>query len=264
MPDTSTRTYFSDAGRHVYGLGAMAIGLVGLVWGDFADIWQPIQAFGNVPHRKGLAYLVAICLLAAGAALQWGRTARVGAQVVAALNFIFAVFWLPRVIGFPQIYGTWGGFFEALAPATAGVILSATLLPEISTGASTIAQAARYVFGICVVSFAIVHFIYIPQTAAMVPKWTPPGQTFWAVATGCFHLMAGLAILSGVIPVLACRLLTLMLIVFGALVWLPQPFAHIHDHTAWAGNAVNLALVGTAWVFADWFAKTQATANKQS
>ena len=113
-----TRRLLSNSGIHVYGFGAMAIGLVGLVWGDFADIWQPIQAFGNVPHRKALAYLIAVSLLLAGAAIQWRRTAQAGALVVAALNALFAVFWLPRVIGFPRIYGTWSGFFEALAPVT--------------------------------------------------------------------------------------------------------------------------------------------------
>jgi uncharacterized membrane protein YphA (DoxX/SURF4 family) len=102
-----------------------------------------------------------------------------------------------------------------------------------------------------VLSFGAGHFFAIPQTAGMVPGWIPPGQWFWAVATGVAHLLAGLSILSGVLDVLGSRLLTLMLAGFGALVWAPALFAQPREHMVWAGNAVNLALIGAAWVVAD-------------
>jgi hypothetical protein len=49
----------------------------------------------------------------------------------------------------------------------------------------------------------------------MVPKWIPPGQHFWAVATGVAFLLASAAILSGVLAVLAARLLTVMQLKLG-------------------------------------------------
>jgi len=52
-----SRTALSNLGSRVYGLGAVALGLVGLVWGDFAAVWQPVQA--GVPHREVLAYVAA-------------------------------------------------------------------------------------------------------------------------------------------------------------------------------------------------------------
>ena len=51
---------------------------------------------------------------------------------------------------------------------------------------------------------------------------------------------------------LASRLLTVMLIGFGLLVWLPAPFADPHKLINWAGNAQNLAITGAAWVVADY------------
>ncbi len=36
----SNRRALSNLGSHVYGLGAIALGLIGLVWGDFASVWQ--------------------------------------------------------------------------------------------------------------------------------------------------------------------------------------------------------------------------------
>lgn len=247
-----SRKALSNHGMRVYGLGAIALGLVGLIWGDFATNWQPIQALPfAVPHRMALAYVAAAGLLSAGVAIQWRRSARVGLLVLAILYFIFALLWLPRVIGFPQIFGTWGGFLEAMSLVPAAVIVYASLEPHDSAWASGAVRISRLFFGVCALSFGLVHFTALPQTAAMVPQWIPPGQLFWAVATGVFHLLAGIAILSGVLDVLGSRLLTAMLATFSALVWAPRLFAQPHEHVVWAGNAFNLAIVGAAWVVAD-------------
>jgi hypothetical protein len=34
----------TNVGIRVYGLAAVALGTVGLVWGDFALVWQPVPA----------------------------------------------------------------------------------------------------------------------------------------------------------------------------------------------------------------------------
>lgn len=245
-----SRTDLSNLGRRVYGLGAVALGLVGLVWGNFATVWQPVQTVG-IPNHGALAYATAACLLSAGVAIQWRRSAPAGLLVLAILYFIFALLWLPRVIGFPQLFGTWAGFLEEFALVAAAVVVYSSLLPRDSAGSHRTARIGRLSFGVCVLSFGLSHFFAIPQTAGMVPKWIPPDQQFWAVATGIAHLLAGVAILSGVLDVLGSRLLTVMLITFGVLVWAPALFAQPREHMAWAGNAINLALIGAAWVVAD-------------
>jgi uncharacterized membrane protein YphA (DoxX/SURF4 family) len=241
-----------DAGIHVYGLGAIVLGLVGLVWGDFAAVWQPVPA--NTPHRTALAYIAAGSLLSAGASMQWRRIAQAGVVVLAILYFIFALLWLPRVVGYPQIFATWGGFLEQFSLVAAALVVYACLAPSDSAWAIRTARIGRLLYGVCVLSFALDHFFALKETAKMVPAWIPPGQQFWAVATGIFHLLAGLAILSGVLDVLASRLLTAMLIAFGALIWAPSVFATPHEHFVWAANAINLALAGAAWVIADYIA----------
>jgi len=245
------RRVSSNLGIHVYGLAGIALGVIGLVWGDFATVWQPIQSLGNVPHREALAYIAAVCLLLGGATLQWRRTAQAGAVLLAILYFICALFWVPRVIGYPRIVGTWSGFLEEFSLVAAAVIVYASLATRESARMVRTAKIGHLVFGICVLSFGLNHFFALPQTADMVPKWIPPGQQFLAAATGVAFLLASLAILSGVLSVLATRLLTVMLVIFGALVWAPALFAHPHEHTVWAGNAINLALVGAAWIVAD-------------
>lgn len=263
VPLMLNRRAISNVGSRVYGLGAVALGIVGLVWGDFATNWQPIQTVG-VSHREALAYVTAACLFLAGLAVQWRRSAKAGFLVLAVLYFIFAMLWLPRVIGYPQIFGTWGGMLEEMAPAAAAVVGYASMLPHGSAAATRADRIGRLSFGVCAVSFGLVHFTAVPQTAAMVPSWIPPGQTFWAVATGVAHLLAGVAILTGVLAPLASRLLTAMLVGFGVLVWLPALFANPRGHMTWAGNAVNLTLIGAAWVVADLIASSKRLARERS
>lgn len=215
--------------------------------------WVPVQP--EVPHRVLLAYVTALLLVVGGLAVLWRRSAPAGAILLAILYVIFAMLWLPRVIGFPQIYGTWGGFFEELGPAPAALIIYAVCSRGDPARRERLAQVARYVFGVCVLSFAAEHFTALPQTAEMVPAWIPPGQKFWAIATGVFYVLAGIAILSGVVATLAARLLTAMFIGYSLLIWFPRLFMNPHGHNVWAGNGVNLTMAGAAWVVADWLAR---------
>jgi len=44
--------------------------------------------------------------------------------------------------------------------------------------------------------------------------------------------------------------LTAMFVVFGILVHAPTIFTAPHTHFNWAANAINFALIGSAWVIA--------------
>lgn len=78
-------------GRHVYGLAAILFGVISLVWRDFGAPWQQIQVFGNVPHREVLVYLAAAVEIVGGLAIQWRRTARVGAVALGCVFLFFAL-----------------------------------------------------------------------------------------------------------------------------------------------------------------------------
>jgi uncharacterized membrane protein YphA (DoxX/SURF4 family) len=243
-----------NLGARIYGLAAIVLGLVGLAWGDFAAVWQPVPA--GIPHRAILARGVATAFVIAGAALQGRRTARAGALVLAALYAVFALLWARRVLAFPEIFATWSGTAEQLAIATGGVAAwAAQQRRAVGSGrkgsAAPVARYARLVFGLCLLAFGTAHLLYVKETAAMVPAWLPPGQRSWAIATGIFHLLGGLALLSGVRPLLAARLVTLMFVGFGLLVWAPQLVHAPVAHMSWAGNAINFALIGAAWAMAD-------------
>src|SRR5262247_1602693 len=74
--------------RAFFALGLLGLGVLGLVYGDFALQWQPVAAW--VPARQLLAYTSAAVLVAGAASLLWGRTAVVASQVL----FAYALLWL--------------------------------------------------------------------------------------------------------------------------------------------------------------------------
>jgi uncharacterized membrane protein YphA (DoxX/SURF4 family) len=236
-----------DLGRWAFGLAAIALGAVGLVWGDFAAFWQPVPA--ELPYRTTIAYSTWALLLASGAALLYRPTIRIGTAAPIIIYSIFTLLWANRVVHFPQIFGTWSGMAEQLVLLLAAIVLYVRTEP--AAAPSMTFNICQTLFGLCVISFGIIHFDALPQTAALVPRWIPPSKVFWAQATGVADIAAGIALLTGVQARLAARLLTAMFISFGIFVWLPRIFQAPAGHTVWAGNSVNLALIAAAWVFAD-------------
>ncbi len=249
-------------GRSVFGAATAALGIIGLVWADFASNWQPIPP--DLPGRQALAYLAGALLLAGGLAMLAGRATRLGGWLAAAAFAGFSIPWAIRVVRFPEIFGTWGGFAEAFALVLAAVIIAEGAL-ERDRGAAVDAERVCIVaFGVCAMAFGLNHFFALQLTAQMVPSWIPPNQMFWAVATGVFHFAAGLAIVTGIRALLAARLLGGMILGFSALVWLPNLVkAAPGGHMVWAGNAVNLALAGAAFVVADAISRRRDRAERR-
>lgn len=79
----------------------------------------------------------------------------------------------------------------------------------------------------------------------------------WVIVTGICFVLAGLAILSGIQSVLAARLLVVMFLAFNLFALPRFIFANPHQHAAWGGNALNLALVAAHWILADSIATRQ-------
>ena len=241
----------SNLGRHVFGLAAIAFGIITFWWHDF-NIWQQIRSLGNVPHRELLVSLSAATQLFGGLAIQWRKTARVGAAALAAVYLSFAILWVPHVVAEPKVYDRWGNFFEQFSLVSGALIAYTSTSHGDPQPAARLARIGYICFGICVLSFTLEQLFYLSGTASFVPKWIPPGPMFWAVTTTIALALAAIALLTGVLALLAARLLTVMLIGFGVLVWLPAPFADPHKLINWAGNAQNLAITGAAWIVADY------------
>ena len=244
----------------LYGLATLAAGVLDLIWGEFEGAHQPIQALGeHIPGQLILAYLTAVCMISAGAALLWRRTARVGALASALIYLMFGLFWLPRFHTSPQVLGfrltvfvgVLVGLFMQLIVAAGGIIVYASsFAPSASSRQRQSATVARWIFGLGSVLFGLGHLTATETPAHMIPHWMPFGGVFWAILSGIAFVAAGLAILSEVLNVWAARLLAVMVLIFEGPVLIPLVIAHPHQHMAWGGNAYNLAAAGAIAIFA--------------
>ncbi len=245
---TSSRRSMPAMGMRAFGVAAIVLGAAGFAWGDFATNWQRVGP--NVPYREALAYFTAAFETITGLAMLWRRTARAGALMLTILYSIFTLLWVIQVCAVPLVYDGWGNVFEELSLAIGGAVAYASLAPSGSLLAGKDGLVAR-LYGICPISFAIVHLINLAGVATWVPKWLPPGQMFWAITTATCFLLAAAAILSGIQAGLAARLLTAEIMGFEIFVWAPKFIAAPHEHFYWAGNAISLAMISAIWVVSD-------------
>jgi len=188
------------------------------------------------------------------------RSARFGAIVLGTVYLVFAVFWLPRfytappIIGYaPHTYiGVLGGVCSEIIVVCAAVVVYASV-SENARWIGSATTAARWVFGLCSIDFGLQHLTGIADVnnTSMVPLGMPFGQAFWEILTGTAFVLAGVAILSGLLDVLSARLLAIMLLVFMVVTLLPGLVASPHDHGSWGGNAYELIAAASAWILAD-------------
>ena len=229
----------SNFGRHVFGVAALAFGLITLAWHDYNGWHQP----------RYLIYAAAAAQIFGGAAIQFRRTAKAGAVVLGAAYLAFALMCVPGIVSAPRIYNSWGNFFEQFSLVTGPAIVYAywsSAWPR-----EILNRMGRILLGMCVASFTLEQAIYLGATAHLVPKWLPPSQMFWAVMTTVFFALAAVALLTNRMALLAARLLTMMLVIFGLLVWVPLVLSDLHSHTNWSEFAETFAIAGTAWILAD-------------
>ena len=232
-------THSSKLGRLVFGVAALAFGLIALVWHGYND-WHP---------PRYLIYAAAAALIFGGAAIPFRRSAKTGAVVLGAVYLVFALLCVSGIVAKPQIYNSWGNFFEQFSLVTGAAIVYSHLSSAWSR--EIVNRIGRILLGICTASFALEQAFYLGATANLVPKWLPPGQMFWAVATTVLFALASVALLTNRMALLATRLLTMMLVIFGLLVWAPVLLSDPHNHTNWSETAETFAIAGTAWILAD-------------
>ena len=229
----------SDLGRHVFGVAALAFGLITLAWHDYNDGHQ----------QRYIVYAAAAALIFGGATIQLRRTAKAGAAVLGAAYLVLVLRCVPGIVAAPQIYNSWGNFFEQFSLLTGTAIVYARLSSAWSP--ETVNRIGRILLGVCAASFTLEQAMYLDATAKLVPKWVPPTQMFWAVTTTVLFALAAVALLTNRMALLASRLLTMMVVGFGLLVWVPLALSNPHKHTNWSENAETFEIAGAVWILAD-------------
>jgi uncharacterized membrane protein len=237
------------AGHYVFALGIIALGVVCLAARDVI-LGQPLP--DKFSYRTASSYAAASFMLPAGAAIFWRRATPYAAASLTAFYAVVVVILIdiPYALANPASFGTYSSSAEGVAVAAAALLIFAATASLDAAQAARLTRLGQTVFGVCAVLFGFAHFVYMDLTVPLVPKYLPPSQTFWAIATGIFHIAAGVAILTRFQARAASILLTIMYASFTPLVHVPMLLADPTNHFEWTENAFNLALTGAAWVVA--------------
>lgn len=253
-----------SAGHAVFAATLIGLGILGLVRGDFAPIWNSVPP--HLPGRHLLAWVTAFVATGCGLGLVWQRSATIAARAL----FAFLLSWLlliklPYILHSPTVEVTYQSAGMTAVLVAGAWVMYAWLADErdrrwfgFATGERGL-RLARGLYGLAMLAFGLSHFFYLRLTAPLVPAFLP-WHVGWAYFTGCAYLAAGAAILSGVYARLAAVLSTVQMGMFTALVWLPLMAAGTLTAFQWGEFINSWALTAAAWVVADsyratpWFA----------
>ncbi len=245
----------ASVGHAVFAATLIALGILGLVKGDFAPIWQSVPA--SLPAREALAYLCAFISLASGVGLLWQRTAAPASRVL----FVYLLLWMLLfkvrfIVLAPTEEGSYQSCGETAVIVAGAWVLYAWLAADwdrrwlgFAVGERGV-RIARVLYGLALIAFGLSHFAYLNLTAPLVPGWLP-GPVFWAYFTGCTFLAAGAAVLIGVWARLAAALSALQIGLFTLLVWVPILAAGHISAQHWTELVVSWTLTAAGWVVAD-------------
>lgn len=237
--NTEARTpWFACIGRGVFAAAMIFIGINGFLRHDFTVAWQPVPKW--IPVRQVWVYMCALVPLASGIGIIWNRTLVVAARALLA----YTLLWL-LLVRVPDIFmrpgiGTAWAFCKIAVLAAAAWSLSGYRGLYI----------ARVLYGLSMIVFGVSHFLYLNNTAPLVPSWLP-WHVAWAYFTGAAFIAAGIAMIVGVLAGLAAALSAVQMGLFTLLVWVPIITRGGAKPSDWSEFIESIVLTACGWVVAE-------------
>lgn len=237
----------------LFAVGMIGLGVLALVYGDFAMVWQPVAPW--IPGRTALAYASGVLMLLGGVGLLFSATVAWSVRILFPYLFVWMLLKVPALVVAPGMEAVWLGFGELAVLFAGGWVLFARLgeLPAGSplgflTGDEGV-YMARMLFALSLLPIGLSHIVYVKQTAELVPAWLPYREG-WAYLTGAGQMACGLGVLFGILPRVAAFAEAGMISLFTILVWAPAIFAAPRTRLPWTAFFISWAIASGAWVVA--------------
>src|SRR5437764_14900111 len=94
----------------LFAVGMIGLGILALVYGDFALVWQPVALW--IPGRTVLAYVSGLIMLFGGAGLLWRTTRAWSARILFPYLIVWLLLKVPALVVAPRMEAVWLGFGE--------------------------------------------------------------------------------------------------------------------------------------------------------
>jgi uncharacterized membrane protein len=247
-------------GLTVFAVGMIGLGILALVYGDFAMVWQPVAPW--IPGRTALAYASGVLMLLGGIGLLLRATAAWTARILFPYLIECLLLKVPAVLVAPQIEPASTGVGELAVLLAGGWVLFARLadLPQgspltFATGENGV-RIARILFAVALLPIGLSHIMYVKETAELVPAWLPYREG-WAYLTGAGQIACGLGVLFSIFPRVAACSEAGMISLFTLLVWAPAIVAAPTTRLQWTAFFISWAIASAAWVVAQNIAPKQ-------
>ena len=241
--------------RAVFAAVTIGLGVLGLIYGNSALIWEPIPK--ALPGRAVTIYLCSLIELGTGVGLLLRPSLVLACRVL----FAFLLLWLvllklPGLFLAPQVMVSWEAFAEIAVTSAGAWCLFAVHAGaweqrhlNFAVGESGI-RAARLLLIAALPMIGLSHFVYQDLTASLVPKWLH-FSLGWTYLTGAASLTAAAGMLFGIYPRLAANLEAAMLWIFTLLVWVPRVLSSPHDQGNWSEILISAAIASGAWLVSE-------------
>ena len=248
----------------LFAVGMVGLGILALIYGDFALVWQPVAPW--FPGRTALAYASGLIMLFGGVGLLFRATAKWSARILFPYLIVWLLLKVPALIVAPQMEAVWLGFGELAVLLAGGWILFAKLAAPLegsplrfATGEKSI-KLAQIFFAISLIPIGLSHLVYVKETAELVPAWLPY-RVGWAYLTGAGQIACGLGVLLSIFPRVAAGTEAGMISLFTLLVWGPAILAAPKARLPWTAFFISWAIASAAWVVSQNTAPKHAKPN---
>src|SRR6202048_3333159 len=109
----------------LFAVGMIGRGILALVHGDFARVWQPVAS--GIPGRTILAYGSGLIMLLGGVGLLLRATVAWSARILFPYLIVWLLLKVPALLVAPQMEAVWLGFGEIAVLVAGGWVLFARL-----------------------------------------------------------------------------------------------------------------------------------------
>jgi uncharacterized membrane protein len=246
-------TRSQQIGLTLFAVGMIGLGVLALIYGDFAMVWQPVAPW--IPGRTALAYASGVLMLLGGVGLLFTATVAWSVRILFPYLFVWLMLKVPALVVAPGMEAVWLGFGEIAVLFAGGWVLFARLAAVREGSPLSFLRGekgvylARIFFAVCLLPIGLSHIVYVKQTAELVPAWLPYREG-WAYLTGAGQMACGLGVLFGILPRVAAWAEAGMISLFTILVWAPAIYAAPGTRLPWTAFFISWAIASGAWVVA--------------